>query len=63
MLNEPLRFFVSLPNTMIAGISELTNEGDLASNGHGYVLGRYKKFLFTFKRAAPVEISLTLKIR
>jgi hypothetical protein len=28
--------------------------------GRVYVFGRFKKFLFSFKRVVPVELSLTL---
>ena len=62
VLKEPLSFFVSLPNTMLAGISELADSKDTwPVTGRVYVLGRYKKFLLTFKRAVPVEIDLTIK--
>ena len=62
VLKEPLRFFVSLPNTMLAGISELAYSKETwPVTGRVYVLGKYKKFMLTFKRAVPVEINLAIK--
>jgi hypothetical protein len=62
ILDEPLRLSVNLPHAMLAGIGELTQAKETwPVTGRVYVLGHYKKFLFTFKRAVPVEIDLTIK--
>jgi hypothetical protein len=61
-LDEPLRLSVNLPHALIAGIGELTNAKETwPVTGRVYVLGHYKKFLFTFKRAVPVEIDFTMR--
>ncbi|HEY6804563.1 MAG TPA: hypothetical protein VI306_13395 [Pyrinomonadaceae bacterium] len=62
VLREPLRFSVNLPNAMLAGIGELTSAKERwLITGRVYVLGHYKKFMLSFKRAVPVEINFTMK--
>ena len=62
VLDEPLRFSVSVPNVVLGALGELTNSKETwPVTGRVYVFGRYKKFLFTFKRTIPVELNLTMK--
>jgi hypothetical protein len=62
VLDEPLRFWVNLPNAMLAGIGELTSPNETWTvTGRVYVCGHFKKFLFTFKRSIPVELNLTMQ--
>jgi hypothetical protein len=62
ILREPLRFSVNLPNAMFAGIGELTSSKEVwLITGRVYVLGHYRKYMLSFKRAVPVEIKFTMK--
>ncbi len=62
MLKEPLKFFVSLPNAMLAAIGEWVNSQEKwRVTGRIYVFGRYKKFLFSIKRTIPVEFDMTIQ--
>jgi hypothetical protein len=62
VLDEPLRFWVDLPNAMLAGIGELTSPKETWTvTGRVFVCGHFKKFLFTFKRSIPVELNLTMQ--
>ena len=62
ILKEPLRFSVSLPNAMLAAIGEWANSQEKwRVTGRVYVFGRYKKFLFSFKRTIPVELDMTIQ--
>jgi hypothetical protein len=62
VLNEPLKFFVTLPSAILATIGEWVNSLEKwRVTGRVYVFGRYKKFLFTFKRTVPVELDLMIK--
>jgi hypothetical protein len=61
-LREPLRFFISLPTAALAAIDERVNSKETwPVTGRVYVCGKYKKFLFSFKRCVPVELNLTMK--
>ena len=62
VLDHPLKFTVNVPNTILAAIGEWTNSKERwLVTGRVYVFGRYKKFLFTFKRTIPVELNLTIR--
>jgi hypothetical protein len=62
VLSEPLRFYVYLPNAMLAALGEWTDSKQTwRITGRVYVFGKYKRFLFTFKRAIPVELDLTIR--
>ena len=62
ILKEPLKFFVSLPNAMLAAIGEWVNSQEKwRVTGRIYVFGRYRKFLFSFKRTIPVELDMTIQ--
>ena len=61
-LREPLRFFISLPTATLATIGEGINSQETwPVTGRVYVCGKYKKFVFSFKRCIPVELNLTMK--
>jgi hypothetical protein len=60
-LREPLRFFISLSNAALAAIGEEINSKETwPVTGRVYVCGKYKKFVFSFKRCIPVELNLTM---
>lgn len=59
-LKEPLRFYVHLPNAILAAIGELQSSvKEWPITGVVYVFGRFNKSIFRFKRVIPVEINLT----
>jgi hypothetical protein len=59
-LKEPLRFYVYLPNAVMAAIGELSSSvKEWPITGVVYVFGRFNKSIFRFKRVIPVEIKLT----
>ena len=62
VLREPLRFTVNLPNAMLAALGEWIDSRETWHiTGRVYVFGKYKKFLFTFKRTIPVELNLNMR--
>lgn len=59
-LKEPLRFYVYLPNAILAAIEELSSSvKEWPITGVVYVFGRFNKSIFRFKRVIPIEINLT----
>ena len=61
-LAPPLRVFVSTPQAVLTTIDEFLNSKDVwPVTGRIYVCGHYKKFLFKFKRAVPVELQSSIK--
>ena len=61
-LREPLRFYISLPAAALAAIDEgVSSKETWPVTGRVYVCGKYKKFVFSFKRCVPVELNLTMK--
>jgi hypothetical protein len=61
-LREPLRFFISTPVAALAAVDEWNNSKETwPVTGRVYVCGKFKKFLFTFKRCVPVELELAMK--
>ena len=61
-LNEPLRFFIYTPIAALAAVGEWSNSRETwPVTGRVYVCGKYKKFLFSFKRCVPVELKLTMR--
>ncbi len=61
-LREPLRFYISLPTAALAAIDEGVRSQEMwPVTGRVYVCGKYKKFVFSFKRCVPVELSVTMK--
>lgn len=60
-LPEPIRLFISAPRVLLGAIDEWSNSQETwPVTGRVYVFGRFKKFLFNFKRAVPIELSLSL---
>jgi len=60
-LREPLRFYVSLSTAALAAIDEGVNSQAMwPVTGRVYVCGKYKKFVFSFKRCVPVDLNLTM---
>ena len=61
-LVPPLRVFVSTPQAVLTTIDEFLNSKEVwPVTGRIYVCGHYKKFLFKFKRAVPVELQSSIK--
>lgn len=61
-LREPLRFFIYTPVAALAAVGEWSNSKDTwPVTGRVYVCGKYKKFLFSFKRCVPVELNLKMR--
>lgn len=60
-LPEPIRLFISAPRVILGALDEWNNSKEMwPVTGRVYVFGRFKKFLFQFKRAVPIELSLSL---
>jgi hypothetical protein len=60
-LREPIRLFISAPRVILGALDEWGNSKETwPVTGRVYVFGRFKKFLFKFKRAVPIELSLSL---
>jgi hypothetical protein len=61
-LKEPLRFFIYTPVAALAAVGEWSNSKETwPVTGRVFVCGKYKKFLFSFKRCVPVELNLTMR--
>ncbi len=61
VLREPIRLFISAPRVLLGALDEWGNSKELwPVTGRVYVFGRFKKFLFNFKRAVPNELNLAL---
>lgn len=61
-LREPLRFYIYLPVAALAAMDEWSNSKETWSvTGRVYVFGKFKKFLFSFKRCVPVELDLAMR--
>ena len=61
-LREPLRFFISTPVAALAAVDEWSNSKETwPVTGRVYVCGKFKKFLFSFKRCVPVELDLSMR--
>ena len=61
-LQPPLRIFVSTPQAVLRTIDELLNsKEEWTVTGRVYVCGHFKRFLFKFKRAVPVELNTSIK--
>jgi hypothetical protein len=57
----PLRIFVSTPQAVLRTIDEILNSKDVWQvTGRIYVCGHFKKYLFKFKRAVPVELQTSI---
>ena len=61
LLPEPVQVFISTTRALLGALGEWNASKDVwPVTGRVYVFGRFKKFLFSFKRVVPVELSLTL---
>ena len=61
-LKPPLRIFVSTPQAVLRTIDELLNSKETwPVTGRVYVCGHFKRFLFKFKRAVPVELDTSIR--
>jgi hypothetical protein len=61
-LTPPLRIFVSTPQAVLRTIDDVLNSKEVwPVTGRIYVCGNFKKFMFTFKRAVPVELQTSIK--
>ena len=61
VLNPPLRVFVSTPQALFRTIDEILNSREVwPVTGRIYVCGHFKKYLFKFKRAVPVELQTSI---
>jgi hypothetical protein len=57
IMNPPLRIFVSTPRAVLQTVDEVLNSKKVwPVTGRVYVCGHFKRFLFSFKRAVPVEL-------
>jgi len=57
-----VRIFVSTPEAVLRTIDEVFNSREVwPITGRIYVCGHFKKFLFTFKRAVPIELQTSIK--
>ena len=60
-LPVPIRLFISSPRAIAGAISDWSNPQETwPVTGRVYVFGSFRKFIFTAKRAVPVELSLKL---
>lgn len=61
LLPQPVRIQLSAPRVLLGALGEWSSTRETwPVTGRVYVCGRYRRFLFTFKRAVPVEINLTV---
>ncbi len=60
-LPKPVRLFISLSSAVMGALGEWNDQQQTwPVTGRVYVFGRFKKFLFNFKRVVPVELELSL---
>jgi hypothetical protein len=60
-LAPSLRIFVSTPQAVLRTIDEVLNSKEVWQvSGRIYVCGHFKKYLFTFKRAIPVDVQTSI---
>ena len=61
-LPYPVSIFISTPRALLGAIGEWSQPKDIwPVTGRVYVFGRFKKFLFKFKRVVPVELNLSFR--
>jgi hypothetical protein len=61
-LAPSVRIFVSTPQAVFRTIDEVLNSKEVwAVTGRIYVCGNFKRFLFSFKRAVPVELQTSIR--
>jgi hypothetical protein len=60
-LAPSLRIFVNTPQAVLRTIDEVLNSKEVWQvSGRIYVCGHFKKYLFTFKRAVPVDVQTSI---
>lgn len=60
-LPKPVRLFISTTSAVMGALGEWNESRETwPVKGRVYVFGRFKKFLFNFKRVVPVELELSL---
>jgi len=61
-LPDPVSIYISTPRAMLGVLGEWNQPKDVwPIKGRTYVFGRFKKFLFKFKRVIPVELNLSFR--
>jgi hypothetical protein len=61
-LPDPVSIYISTPRAMLGVLGEWNQPKDVwPIKGRTYVFGRFKKFLFKFKRVIPVELNLLFR--
>jgi len=61
-LPDPVTIHISTPRVLFGALGEWSKPQDIwPVTGRVYVFGRFKKFLFKFKRVVPVELKLSFR--
>ena len=61
-LPEPVSIYISTPRALLGALGEWSQPKEVwPVTGRVYVFGRFKKFLFKFKRVVPVELNLSFR--
>lgn len=61
-LPVPVSLYISTPRALLGALGEWSQPKDVwPVTGRVYVFGRFKKFLFKFKRVVPVELNLSFQ--
>ncbi len=61
-LPHPVTLHISTPRVLFGALDEWRKPQDIwPVTGRVYVFGRFKKFLFKFKRVVPVELTLSFR--
>ena len=61
-LPDPVTLHISTPRVLFGALDEWRKPQDIwPVTGRVYVFGRFKKFLFKFKRVVPVELDLSFR--
>lgn len=61
-LPDPVTLHISTPRALFGALGEWSQPKEFwPVTGRVYVFGRFKKFLFKFKRVVPVELSLSFR--
>lgn len=60
-LPAPILVYISTPTAVIGALSEWRNSKETwPISGRVYVFGRFKKFIFKFKRVVPIDFDLSI---
>jgi hypothetical protein len=61
-LSQPVSIYISTPRALLGALGEWSQPKDIwPVTGRVYVFGRFKKFLFKFKRVVPIELNLSFR--